>query len=168
MWSKIASSIRDLTSPPECAMRRTRGLSPSISIRRKGECHVVINTSACAISARNCGELSRPQCCDHSATSLKRSRAAWGKKCEKSTSLASTSTRGLSRRRKATVGWSSKLSRSPFVITPQAACDDMHFEIDHDYHSTSEPRSGSDRVKLGADSACDDRDPFQFWRHLSR
>ncbi len=37
------------------------------------------------------------------------------------------------------------------------------FEIDHDYHSTSEPRSGSDRVKLGADSACDDRDPFQFW-----
>jgi len=42
------------------------------------------------------------------------------------------------------------------------------FEIDHDYHSTSEPRSGSDRLKLGADSACDDRDPFQFWRHFSR
>src|ERR1044072_1346255 len=90
--SKTSSATRDLTSPPQCAISFTRG--PNISAVRNGECHVVISTSAFAISLRNSGESS----CNADFLQLVTSASFCShlsvKKCWNKTSLANARTFG--------------------------------------------------------------------------
>src|ERR1043165_6976292 len=92
--SKTSSATRDLTSPPQCAISFTREFWPNMSVVMNGECHVVISTSAFAISVRNCGESSRDADRLQLATLLSLSKDSAVKKCWNKTSLANTRTFG--------------------------------------------------------------------------
>src|ERR1044072_6058132 len=92
--SKTSSATRDLTSPPQCAISFTREFWPNMSVVMKGECHVVISTSAFAISVRNCGESSRNADRLQLATLLSLSKDSAVKKCWNKTVLANARTFG--------------------------------------------------------------------------